>query len=315
MFRASDSKIYAGVDSSSDVFTFGASGIAVTTGVWYRIDIRVNVVANPWLVDVQVDGSAAAQASIALAADTIGTSIANQGRPFSGASVTTDFYFDDLIISATAADYPIGAGYVLSYIPNADGTHSGLTANDVERTLTGTDILNTTTDAYLLVDDRPMESVAGDFINFKAPASTAYVEIAYEDSVESAAPRSVEAIVGYHDAGGAGTHNFSVTLRDNGGGTTADIMAAATRNVGATMSWGRAHFTTIPGGGAWTLAAFNALRSRIIVTDASPDVYIDGLMLEAEYAPVGGVTSNITATPAGVGKLTPSLVGIFQISA
>ena len=276
-FQASDSKLYSRANGVN-----GATGATVTTGTWYLIDMRLTAdgTASNVTVDVTVNG-------VALTSPAAGLNggASNRWRLGVVAAVTADVFFDDILASGTSIDYPLGGGYILSYIPNADGTHNVAGANDFERTLTGTDIDNSTTDAYELVNDRPMESAAGDFINGKAPPnSTDYVEIAYEDSVESAAPRSVEAIVGYHDAGGAGTNNFSVTLRS--GATTADIMAAATRNVGATMSWGRAHFTTIPGGTAWTLAAFNALLSRLLVSDPSPDVYLDGLMLEAEYAPV-----------------------------
>jgi len=107
--------------------------------------------------------------------------------------------------------------------------------------------------------------------------------VAYENSVEPVAPRAVDAMGVYHDASGAGSNNFSVTLRDSIGATTADIIPPGIRNVGATISYERAHFTTIPGGGAWTTEAFNALRSRFLVSDASPDPYIDALMLEAEF--------------------------------
>lgn len=306
----------------------GATGVAVTTGVWYLIDVKVNASANPWTVDVQVDGAACGQATLAAAAGTT-----QQLALGNSSTATLDMYADDLLVSHTSGDYPLGGGYVISYIPNADGTHNVAGANDFERTLTGTDIINTTTDAYELVNDRPLEAVAGDFINGKAPPNTTdYVEVAYEDSAESVAPRSVEAIAGYHDASGAGTHNFQLTLRS--GSTTADIMPAATRNVGATMSWGRAHFTTIPGGTAWTLDAFNALVSRIIVSDPSPDVYLDGLMLEAEYAPAeteaevvaaiagaGGVAAAvtimkaITAALAGAGSITATITLMTPVTA
>ena len=289
-FKLSDSSLYAGTTGG-----IGASGVAITTGVWYRIDLRADVNQNPHLIDVQVNGSACGQKSDAVAATNFGTIVVGNAT-----SATMDMFWDDALASSTIADYPLGAGYILSYIPNADGSHNVAGANDFERTLTGTDITNATTTAYQLIDDRPLESAAGDFINGIAPPnSTDYVEWAYEDSVESVAPRSVEAVIGYHDASGAGTNNFTVTLRDSAGGTTADIMPAATRNVGATMSWGRAHFTTIPGGTAWTLTAFNALRSRFLVSDASPDPYIDGAMLEAEYAPNLGNLTNIQGDPFG----------------
>ena len=279
-FNSIDSKLYAG----SSIIALGATGVTVTTGVQYLIDLMIDISVNPRTIDAKVDGTSVGQATLATAASTATV----QFKFAANVTATTfDVFYDDLWLSVTGADYPFGAGYILSYIPNADGTHNVAGANDFERTLTGTDITNATTDAYELVNDRPLESAAGDFISAPAPPnSTDYVEIAYENSAESVAPRSVEAIVGWHDAGGAGTHNFSVTLRDTNGSTTADIMAAATRNNGTSLTSNRAHFATIPGGTAWTLVAFNALVSRFLVSDASPDPYIDGLMLEAEYAPV-----------------------------
>lgn len=301
-FKQSDSKIYAGHTEATP--TFGATGVAVTTGVWYRIDVKLISTANPWTIDVQVDGVACGQTTKAVAAADLGSLVlGNQAN-----NETYDAFYEDTLLSVTSGDYPLGDGYVLSYVPNADGDgasanrHNGLAANEVERTLTGTDIVNTTTDAFQLVDDRPLESAAGDWINWKTNGTAGdYVELAYENSLENVAPRSVEAIVGYHDAGGSGTHNFSLTLRDSTGGTTADVMPAATRNVGATMSWGRAHFATIPGtASAWTLTAFNALRSRWLVTDASPDAYLDGLMLEAEYPGIATITAAIRKVAANI---------------
>ena len=276
-FKQADSKIYAAVDT-----TLGATGVSVTTGIWYLIEYDFNIsTGGNDVCDVRVDGVACGQATAA--GMSVGQTIYRLGV---ANTCTADIYFDDWILSGTAADYPLGPGYIISYIPNADGSHNVAGANDFERTLTGTDITNATTDAWQLVADRPLPSTAVDFINGIAPPnSTDYVEVAFEDSVEPAAPRTVEALVVYHDAGGAGTNNFSVTLRDSNGGTTADIMAAATRNVGSVITLGRAHFTTIPGGGAWTSTAFNALRSRFLVSDASPDPYIDALMLEAEFQP------------------------------
>lgn len=260
----------------------------MTTGTWYRVDFDFNIqTAGTDTCDVKVDGTAAAQASGT--GQNIGQTSFLLGvvdSSASGGTPTADVYFEDTLLSFTAADYPLGAGYVLSYIPNADGTHNVAGANDFEYTLTGTDITNASTDVYTLIDDRPLPTTAVDFINGIAPPNpTDYVEIQYEHSVESAAPRSVEAIVIHHDAGGAGTNNWTWTLRDHGGGTSANVHSGTT-NVGATITAKRAHFTTIPGGGAWTLTAFNNLRSRFLVSDASPDVYIDAAMLEAEYAPV-----------------------------
>ena len=297
-FQSSDST-WRAVALDGTTYTFGATGLTLATATWHYADIRLNVAANPWVVDVTFNGTNSDTVSPAIAATTVAT-IA-RGDPN---SKTFDIYFDDLIASVTSADYPIGAGKVLSYIPNADGTHNIAGANDFERTLTGTDITNATTTAYQLIDDRPLESAAGDFINGIAPPNaTDYVEWLYEDSVEANAPRTVEAIFGHHDAGGAGTNNFTVTLRRNDTGATSNIFTGTT-NVGATLTWKRAHFATAPGGAAWTTAIFNDLRSRFLVTDASPDPYIDGIMLEAEFsgaAPPAGVPDPVLRTLMGVG--------------
>ena len=297
-FQSSDSTWHA-VGLTGTTYTFGATGVTLATGSWHRADIRVNPAANPWIVDVTFNGTNTDTVSPAFTA-------ASNGSPTWGDpnSKTFDVFLDDLIVSETSGDYPLGTGYVLSYIPNADGTHNIAGANDFERTLTGTDITNATTTAWQLIDDRPLESVATDFINGIAPPNaTDYVEWQYEDSAEAVAPRTVEAIFGHHDAGGAGTNNFTVTLRRNGTGDTSNIFSGTT-NVGATLTYKRAHFATAPGGAAWTDAIFDDLRSRFLVTDASPDPYIDGIMLEAEFsgaAPPPADASLVLRTMMGVG--------------
>ena len=293
-FKVSDSKIYAAIANNGAAAALGATGATVTTGIWYRVDFDFNInTAGADFCDVQVDGTALGQAT--------GTGLSiTPSNAFFGAygdqpdpTVTADVYFDDIILSNTAADYPIGAGHILSYIPNADGTHNIAGANDFERTLTGTDITNATTDAWTLIDERPLPTTAVDFINGIAPPNaTDYVEWQYEDSVEADAPRAVFALFICHDAGGAGSNNTTVTLREHGGGTTANIFTG-TANNGATLTSHRAIFATVPGtADAWTTTEFNALRSRFLVADASPDPYIDAIMLEAEFPDAVAAAAN-----------------------
>src|SRR3990172_4596107 len=108
-FKASDSKLYARIGT-----TAGASGIVVTTGQWYRLDFLWNDTANT--SDLQVDGVAAGQASAAFTVGSPGL------IPFGVlTAVTADVYFDDWLVSTTSGDYPLGAGHVPSYLPNAAG--------------------------------------------------------------------------------------------------------------------------------------------------------------------------------------------------
>lgn len=307
-FKASDSKIYAG-EGAIGAFTFGASGVAVTTGQWYLIEMRSDTSGGSKVIDVRVDGVDCAQYTHG----TGGATPTKLAIGVNGISTTADVFFDDILISQTSADYPIGAGHVLSFIPAGDGTHNVAGANDFERTLTGTDITNSTTDAYTLIDDRPLPTTAVDFINGIAPPNaTDYVEWTYEQSSESTAPRFVDVILVVHDAGGAGTCSYSVTLRRNTGGASDDIFNG-TQNVGATITYRRKAYATAPGGATWTTAIFNDLRSRFLVADASPDPYIDAIMLETEFSDASGSTftvnvSGATTSSGAIAKSTTKLL-------
>ncbi len=298
-FKQSDSKLYA-YDSGGA--TFGASGIAVTTGVWYCIDMKADTGAGT--LDLQVDGVAIAQKS------TPGNnSITVWG--ISNGSATADLFMDDFVFSNTLADYPIGAGNVYHFIPTSDGTHNVAGAADFQRTLTGTDILNATTTAFQLIDDVPLESGASvDWINMIAPPNaTDYVECIFGPasgiSTPTVAPRAVEVIAGYHQAG-TGTGNMEIRMNDNG---TTNVLYTATTVAGVTsVAYARKHYATAPTGGAWTVAAgagnFNNLRVRFgspAVVDVNPDQYLDCIMVEAEFAPAAGgrTTKNTRAWPLG----------------
>ncbi len=292
VYKNSDGKFYAGRMAGTTV-TFGSTGVTAATGQWYSIDVRANVIANPWVIDVALDGVALGPFSPAVAASTISAGIALGGN----ANATFDWNFDDFITSATSGDYPIGAGYVNHFIPTSDGTHNVAGAADFQRTLTGTDILNATTTAFQLIDDVPLESGASvDWQNMIAPPNaTDYVECIFGPasgiSVPTAGPRAVEVIAGYHQAG-ATVGNMEIRMNDNG---TTNALYTATAVVGVTsVAYARKHYATaIAGGGAWTVSAgagnFNNLRVRFgspAAVDANPDQYFDCIMVEAEFAPV-----------------------------
>lgn len=299
VFKSSDSKIYAGRDNSGTL-TVGATGVSVTTGQWYLIDILVDVHTNPWTVDVKVDGTACGQASIALAASTIGT--IRLGRNYTGTSANIDCFVDDIVASATSGDYPIGAGYVNHFVPTADGTHNIAGTGDFQRTLTGTDILNATTTAFQLVDEVPLEATVTDWINMLAPPNaTDYVECVFGPapgiSTPTVAPRAVEVLCGINQSG-TGSGNMEIRLNDNG---TTNAVYSATGVAGVAVATGqvfkRKHYATAPTGGAWTVSAgagnFNDLRIRFgspAALDVNPDQYFGCAMIEAEFL-------EATATP------------------
>lgn len=299
-FKSSDSKIYAGHTPATPVF--GASGVTVTTGQWYLIDVKVNSTNNPWTIDVQVNGSACGQLTNAIASATQdGMSVG-----VNGATTTCDIYYDDVVVSQTSADYPIGAGFVNHFIPTSDGTHNVAGANDFEFSATGTDITNATTTAYTLIDDVPLKSGSiTEYINLIAPPNaTDYVEVVFGPasgiSTPSVAPRAVETIIAKAKGTGTGTNNLRIALNDNG--TTNDIFNGDTTTASPTASYARKHYATGPAG-AWTVSAgagnFNNIRMRCFTSDAAPDPWWASAMIEAEFAPLAAPT-DIDLDPMGM---------------
>jgi len=261
--------------------------------VVYYIDVRVNSSANPHLIDVSVNGTPCAQLSRATAALTSATGVS---VGFGLVNATADASFDDVVCSQTSADFPIGDGYVNHFVPTADGTHNVAGTNDFERTLTGVDIDNTTTDAYLLVAKVPLEATMTEWINNKlAVSATDYVECIFGPapgiSSPTVAPRAVDVIVGINQAA-TGTGNMEIRLNDNG---TEDAVYSASGVAGVAVATGqvfkRKHYAAGPAG-AWVIGGggngdFTDLRIRYgspAVLDVNPDQYYGNTLIEAEFA-------------------------------
>src|SRR6185436_21011891 len=92
-FNASDNKIYAEGGAGG----LGSTGVGVTTGQWYQIDVKFNASANPRLIDVKVNGVNCGQRSDAFSATTI-TSL----DILSCGSLTGPVYADDFVMSTTS---------------------------------------------------------------------------------------------------------------------------------------------------------------------------------------------------------------------
>jgi hypothetical protein len=287
-FKQADSKLYPGFGN----LTFGADGVAVTTGVWYVVNLKVNSSTNPWTIDLKVDSTATTQLTNA----TAGASNTQYwfGSPRGDINVTMDAFFDDIVITNTAVDYPIGDGHVDPFVLIADGTHNIAGSADFQRGNTGVDILNATTTAYQLVDDVPLPTAvdAADCWLGLAPANPAtdYVEGIFGPapgiSTPTVAPRAVEVVLAHHQIATT-VGQMQVKLNDNGTlDTTFDTGAAAGVT---TLRYARKHYATGPAG-AWVIGGggngdFTDLRVRFFAPDANPDQCLDAIMIEAEFAP------------------------------
>ncbi len=289
-FKQSDSKLYAGT-LVAGVIALGATGVSITTDQWYVLDIKSNMTNNPWLVDVNVNGTSCGQRSTATASSTSGSlrlGDLDNAR-------TVDMFFDDCIWSQTSGDFPIGGGNVYCFVPTSDGTHNIAGTGDFQRGNTAVDILNATTTAFQLIDDVPLPSGAVDEAdNQRAvapPNATDYPECIFGPAsgvqLPIVEPRAVDVILAHHQISTA-TGQMVVELNDNGTVNTVFDTGAAAGVV--TYRYARKQYATAPTGGAWNAlasgpASFRNIRCRFRAPDAAPDQCLDGIMIEAEFAP------------------------------
>jgi hypothetical protein len=288
-FKQSDSKLYAALSSNFTPSTFGASGAAVTTDVWYRIDLKIDFASGAKVVDAQVDG-------VALGGVT-SSSTATDGLRFrlgSPTAITADFNFADCVISQTLADYPWGAGIVRTFIPRCDGVHNTGTSGTFRKgSGSGTIITNSTPDAFDLIDEIPLDDATPDTLDAIAQTlagSTNYTEHRFgpiaSENHPTVAPRAVEVLATYHQ-GGTGSGNSTIKLNDNG---TENTVLATGQNSGVTtIRTARKHYKDPPSGlGGWKVDGqsgnFKQLKLRFgYSSDANPIQYLDGIIVEAEF--------------------------------
>jgi hypothetical protein len=99
-----------GYDVSSNQFgtwdgtsALSVGGPTLSLNTWYRLDLRVNMSANPWVVDAKVNGTDLPQETLAFAASTV----ANYRLGSNSETDTWDLFFDYWFVSYTSSDYPI----------------------------------------------------------------------------------------------------------------------------------------------------------------------------------------------------------------
>lgn len=276
VFQASDSKIYAANGTAK-----GATGVAVVADQWYVVDISMDVSAGTRVTKVQVDGVACGDASSAIAASTMSTW--RMGVNVATTTANATIRFDDLVVSETIGDYPMGNHEVLKLSPNSDGTHS-FTLNDFVYGDAGASVPTNATDVWSNLDEAPFGAIGTtDSIQQNVIRATGYVEVNFEDS-----PRTVNAwavqIHGQFDADASGASTSGMRLWD---GTTEVTLYGPPNgdvsNVDAETftSFCRA---TNPSAGAWTTTAINQLRARWgFADDVTGSPIIHALMLEVAF--------------------------------
>jgi hypothetical protein len=205
-------------------------------------------------------------------------------------------------MSKTSSDYPLPDIRVKALKPNGMGTHNtpanyqqtvGATGNDPPIGGTSSAIAAT---SWQTVDEIPMTS-QDDFIKEITAGSATYIEIAFEDTTE-ACLRGASLYAGIQAAASQAqnlalnsvTNGFNYRIYFGGPGSTVyryvqGVASQSSANVGA---------------GPWTQAIVNGIVARFgMSTDASPNPYLQAIVLEYAYMNVAAAPASVTIVGTG----------------
>lgn len=261
-YRASDQKLTLSYGGVSPV----ASSMTISAGTWYVVELKAELGSNPRTGQWRVDSIAQPSVSSAEAA-------ASNFIAAFGTIVSTDVFtinVDDVFVSSTSSDYPLGDGKVLGLSPNAVDSHSN---PGNFRDHAGSTIGANT---WTLLDDVPMDSTA-DGVEQRTSSGTSYLGFGFADPFESCV-RAVSGVMAYRAmTGGGGANSGRTDLLDGSTERTiynGDMSGTALQYKSAVVT---------PTDEQWSQNAVNALIARLgHATDVNPVPRWESLLLEYE---------------------------------
>lgn len=246
---------------------------ALSLDTWYRLDFRLTVSGNPHTIDWAVDGNAQTQATYGQAGATISSWV--YGNYNTSGSV--DVIYDDVVLSYTTGDYPIGAHAVIGLSPNAAGTSNPTPSVTNIQDNSSTTVNDSTNPANVELDEVPFGTTT-DFIKQIGGTSSIYAAVGFADTAQTSI-LGVMAYEAYHSASGSPANSASARVYD---GTTET--AIYTGDMSESSVFYKSVIMPNPSGG-WTMALVNGIQGRVgFATDYAPVPYWDTLMLEVAYS-------------------------------
>ena len=279
--QASEPQLYLNPVSVKLELRWGG-GSAVDLGTytlnkWHRVDWHVDLSSSTNVVKARLDGGTEAT-----------TSLSQSAGVLSGLALgtTTDIEYnilwDDIIVSNTSGDYPIGPGEIRPLKLTADGAHSPATPDCLRGGGASPALISGSNVAYQYLDDVPFPngpSPTTDRISQDASASphdTHYVEVTFADVVENIF-HGVVAWLAYGGDAVAPNNGSAKIVRSD-----ATEVTLYSGDMSETTVFYKRAVVTAPVSG-WTRDEINALKARVgYSTDANPNPFWQALL--GEYA-------------------------------
>ncbi len=296
-------KIYARFWGVADGNT---ADLALSAGVWYRIDYKFDVSTGSSKIDFQVDGTAATQSTYTQAA----TTFTNVGIGSTNTN-TSDWYVDDEVYSITSNDYPIGTHVIAGLRPSGDGTHNN--AANIMEDSAGNDIDGITYVAASYLDEKPWIDGANDYVRQTGNGTGNYCEILFADMPSASSVLGATALLQYYSASATANTGGCIIIDEDATNTTLWGAPGALADYSESSRFYKSVQLPTPAGG-WDEAAVNALKCRFGYSDdANPDPYWQAIIVEVAYvAGTAPTTINLSAAAVAAGgqalTVTPGAV-------
>lgn len=261
----------------------GVGSTVLSAGTWYRLDVRWTATSATHTVDWQINGVAQTSRSAGGLTGTDPRSV-QLGHGLGGGSATYNVDFDDLAVSATSSDYPLGPGVGGLLLPSSLALHSVGTFVQ-----SGTQNAITTGD-WALVDEIPMDEITT-YIRQTVGSSdltNGHPTIGFSNT-DGRPINGVQAIAAYA-AESTSANTMRMWARANSVDTYLHGSSSTQPTVGVDRDLATRAFSTMQvdnGGVAWTDAMLDNTVIRFGTgagTDASPAPDWFNFALEVDYS-------------------------------
>jgi hypothetical protein len=294
-YKASSGKWALGLGSTT-ITVFQESNVTAALDTWYSFDLRFpitasNVRTGDWYIDGVAQTSVTATDSPSGSASSPRIAFGNYALSPPTYGIAYTAYYDDVVLSTTPSDFPIGEFNLSPLRPTGFGTH-------VNPSYFGTrQGYAPSADDWQLLDDEPMSNNV-DFLRQVTASSTSYLEVTFPDTTQTCI-RGVNAVMDAHPEG-TSANNTKTSVFD---GATETVLYQGDISIATTALAFAAR--PIPAAGGWTQARVNGLKIRFgYGVDINPRVAWDDFVIEAGWATVGGGPATVTIVGTGGGSTT-----------
>jgi Tfp pilus assembly protein PilX len=290
-YRPSTGKWAVGLSLNTTPTLYQESSVTAVVGTWYNFDIRMQMTGTDTrMAEWSLDGVAQPTVS---AVDSPGSGsgttvvFGQWGTSTFGGAYTA--YYDDVVLSTTPSDYPIGDMNISPLRPDSVGTHVNPTYFN-ERHSWAPDV-----NSWQYFDDNPMNQNV-DYYRQITVSGTSYMELNFQDTTQTCI-RGVAPEMDAHPEG-TSANNTKTSFFD---GATEFILYQGDISFATTGLAFAIKPMTAAGG--WTQARVNGLKVRFgYGTDINPIVAWDDFDIQMAWTPVNNTPATITIVGTGGGS-------------